>query len=443
MIADLFDKKKAKEKRWRFVQEDLNEVTDELRNPARGWYQIYTFLAEQEPDFEAQRWCLDTRDTLALVLIDIGSYRKRDLDRAALDRIHRILRFFEENQYDCIVRAVYDHEGKAFVREPVDFAQVQTHMRQIGSVIRECASSIFVFQGILLGNWGEMHGSRFFNDERMILLADILRVQKAPQTFLAVRRPVYWRRLHGGQKQKTLNCSDGMGLFDDGIFGSASHLGTFDEEGTKKRIWEEPWCRDAELEFEHRLCDQVPNGGEAVYNSGYIKALTPEQAAGELKKMQVTYLNRAHDARILNIWKEWTYPGQGVWAGKSVFDYVGAHLGYRFIIRNVRVSQIRREGRQYRVEVEIENTGFGGFYQEAEMNLEYVDRHGLPGTVVLEDQMKGWKSGEKRRLSCMAEAGRGQMTLSARRKQDGAKIRFAHQSGEEGKTVLGYLNIEC
>ena len=86
MIADLFDKKKAKEKKWRFVQEDLKEVTEELKNPARGWYQIYTFLAEQEPDFEVQRWCLDRRDTLALVLIDIGGYLVTDftIDRMSV-----------------------------------------------------------------------------------------------------------------------------------------------------------------------------------------------------------------------------------------------------------------------------------------------------------------------------------------------------------------------
>jgi len=259
VIADLFDGIREKEKKWRFVHGELTETTEELKNPARGWYQIYTFLAEQEPDFAAQRWCLDTRDTLALVLIDIGSYRKRDLDGTALDRIRQILRFFEENQYDCIVRAVYDHEGKAFVREPADFAQVQTHLRQIGSVIKECASSVFVFQGMLVGNWGAMHGSRFFNDERMILLAEILRMQKTPQTFLAVRRPVYWRRLHEGQKYRALNCWDGMGLFDDGIFGSASHLGTFAEEERKDQVWDEPWRRDEELEFEHKLCHQVPN----------------------------------------------------------------------------------------------------------------------------------------------------------------------------------------
>ena len=163
MITNWFARRKTKEQ-WHFEQSDLTETTEAFTNPARGWYQIYTFHAEQEPDFEEQRWCLNPEDSLALVLIDIGSFRKTDLGREVLERICRIICFFAENRYDCIVRAVYDHEGKAFVREPADFAQVQAHLRQIGEAMSLCSPSVFVFQGMLLGNWGEMHGSRFLDD---------------------------------------------------------------------------------------------------------------------------------------------------------------------------------------------------------------------------------------------------------------------------------------
>lgn len=438
-MKNLFGKFRLREKTWNFIPEDLTETTEELKNPARGWYQIYTFPAEREPDFEEFRWSLDRKDTLALVLIDIGSFRKVDLDITVLERIGKILSFFEENRYDCIVRVVYDHEGRAFVREPANFAQVQTHMRQIGDTIRQYASSIFVYQGMLLGNWGEMHGSRFLDAERMLKLTEILRELKAPQTFLAVRRPVYWRSLHRGQKQKALNCLDNMGLFDDGIFGSASHLGTFAEDEGKKQAWDEPWSRKQELEFENELGRQAPNGGEAVYNGGYVKSLTPERTVKDLQKMQITYLNKAHDTRLLDIWKEWHYPGQGVWNGKSVYDYVGAHLGYRLLIRDVNVSQMKGESGKYRVVVDIENTGFAGFYQEAEICLEYAGRNGLRSTVVLDSQMKGFGSGEVRRLSCVAEECDGGMFLTAKRKRDGTVIHFANQSDEEGRAVLGYI----
>ncbi len=219
MMGSLIGRLMEKGGKWSFVQGDLAEVTEEFKNPARGWYQIYTFEIEKEPDFEELKWCLNTQDALALVLIDIGSYRRKDLDEAGLERIRGILRFFESYGYDCIVRVVYDHEGKALVREPAEFTQVKTHLKQVSGVIRQCASSVFIFQGMLLGNWGEMHGSRFLDDIRMSQLAEVLRREKDPQTFLAVRRPVYWRRLHKGQKPGALDCSDGMGLFDDGIFG--------------------------------------------------------------------------------------------------------------------------------------------------------------------------------------------------------------------------------
>ena len=78
----------------RFHPAELAESTEPLSNPARGWYQIHTFLIEEEPDLEKQCWCLNPADTLALVLINIGSYKTRDLDEEALERIRRILRFF-------------------------------------------------------------------------------------------------------------------------------------------------------------------------------------------------------------------------------------------------------------------------------------------------------------------------------------------------------------
>ena len=51
-------------------------------------------------------------ETLALVLVDIGGFRERPLDLAALENIRKILAFFEQNQRDVIFRPVYDREGK-------------------------------------------------------------------------------------------------------------------------------------------------------------------------------------------------------------------------------------------------------------------------------------------------------------------------------------------
>ena len=154
--------------------------------------------------------------------------------------------------------------------------------------------------------------------------------------------------------------------------------------------------------------------------------------------MQVTYLNRAHDTRILEVWKEWKYPGAGLWKGKSIYDYVSAHLGYRFLIRKACVS-FKRKDHVYFAEIEVENTGFAGYYQEAEICLEYTDNSGVYSSEVLEPRMKGWKSKERRRLARTIEAGDGGVYLTARRKKDGAVIRFGNESDEQGRVLLGEI----
>ena len=432
---DVFGKRKTN---IGFRAAKLEESTAELSNPARGWYQIHTFLAEQEPDFEELRWCLHPKDTLAFLLIDIGYFRDRDLDQEVLDRICRIFSFFSERSYDCIVRVVYDHEGKALLREPSFFSQVVSHLGQIGKLVKEFTDSIYVFQGMLVGNWGEMHSSRFLSEARLRQMAETLRRSRGEETYLAVRRPVYWRMLHEELKRKGWAAADDMGIFDDGILGSESHLGTFGTESRKDAAWNEPWKRDDELSFETEIGRAAPNGGEAVYGGSYLQELTTEMVLDVLGKMQVTYLNRAHDTRMLEVWKEWKYPGTGVWEGKSFYDHVSAHLGYRFLVRKAYIVP-KRKHHIYHVEVEVENTGFAGYYQEAEIRLEYTDSSGADSSEVLEIRMKGWKSQEHRTLACTIEAGDGRLYVTARRKKDGAIIRFGNVSDGQGRVFLGEI----
>ena len=48
-------------------------------------------------------------------------------------------------------------------REPTLFSIVLTHMRQLGAVVRAYESDILITQGLFIGNWGEMHGSKIRN----------------------------------------------------------------------------------------------------------------------------------------------------------------------------------------------------------------------------------------------------------------------------------------
>lgn len=440
-MKNLFRKLGAGRKGWHFEEADLTEVTEEFSNPARGWYQIHTFKVEQEPDFNELEWCVNKKDTLVLVLIDIGFFQDRDLDEEALERIGRILRFFADRKYDCIVRAVYDHEGRAMEREPFFFAQVLSHLRQLCGVLEQYADSVFVYQGMLVGNWGEMHTSRFLHEDKLVQMAEVLRSGIGDRMYLAVRRPVCWRILHRSMDGEKLGYFDHMGLFDDGMFGSVSHLGTFGTLSREEASWNALWSREDELAFERELGQYVPNGGEAVYGEGFVEGMTPEGVIRELGQMQVTYLNRVYDAKILGVWKEWGCPGHSVWADKSLFDFVGAHLGYRLLVRKVSVIVKKGNGKSM-VEVEVENIGFGGVYQEAELYLESLDEREQSCIVEPMQQMEGWCSGEKRQFSWKVEPGNYELYLAARRKWDGMRIRFANLSDSEGRTFLGRIYME-
>lgn len=432
---NIFGRRKRTNSGWKLKSADLAERIEDVCNPCRGWYQIHTFAADAEPDFGELEWCLDRKDTLALVFVDIGAFRDRDLDRAALDRMGRILDFFRQNGYDMILRAAYDHQGKAVEREPYFWDQVKAHMRQIGELLQTEGEGVFVYQGLLTGNWGEMHTTRFQDEKKRKELWQILREYLPEGTYAAVRRPAYWRQLHEEQPAE-MRGGSAMGLFDDAMFASWDHLGTFGTL-TRENGWGEAWKREEELGFEEELCKTVPNGGEAVFGEETAEQLTPALVEDTLRRMHVTYLNKVYDAEILDRWKRWKYEGTEEWNGKSLYDYIGAHLGYRLVIRDVKFEELRAGGG--RMEITVENTGFAPLYQQTEFWLE--GRDGLRWLLKAEKKnpAAAWNSREIRILFCNIPLAPQELWIYGKRKADGRRIRFANGCDGSGSTKLGEL----
>lgn len=417
-----------------FCKAPIRETTEELHNPARGWYQIHYFQLEKEVDFEELKWCLGKDDMLVLLIINIGSFKEKNLDETALQRMRDILDFFALHKYDIILRVTYDHEGKAMEREPFFFSQVEAHMKQIVPIVDEFDKKIFIYQGLLVGNWGEMHTTRFLSEEKMTRLSNILRSRKHNTAFLAVRKPVQWRILHINLEKEGLPAQDDIGLFDDGILGDEFHLGTFSEETKGEVGWNHSWLPSEELEFEEELCQFVPNGGEVLFNPSYIETLGKEKIIELLRQMHITYLNRVHDSRMIYYWKQSVVTEPGLWNQKSYYDYIGAHLGYRFVIRNMEVSSKTKE--EVTVEITIENTGFAAFYQEGELILEMENHLGEISWISI-GQIKGWKSGETRTYSGQIKKEKGKLFLWANRCGDNRLIRFANETDQNGRVLLG------
>lgn len=421
-------------KRWKFQKSDLVESNAELKNPARGWYQVYTFPVEEVCRTDELVWRCNGEDTLALVLMDLGAYKDHDLDEAALANVERILRFFVDRGLDLILRFSYDHEGKALEREPFFFSRVIAHVDQLGPLLTKYAPHIFVYQGLLVGNWGEMHTSRFLDIKKLNRLAFLLNGCLGNDVYLAVRRPSYWRSMHPQFCGKESYQGVLMGLFDDAIFGSDTHLGTFALSEERKTGWESAWSLEEELIFEERLGNYVPQGGEALYEEGTTEFRTLTETVERLRRMHVSYLNRVHDIRLLEHWKKLIWTEEGPYSGMSGYDYIGRHMGYRFCVRGVSVQFSRREEEACVIRVVIENTGFARCYHETTVWLEWET---TADTSKLDLDLSSILPGEKKTGSCTAIPVSGNLYLYAERKKDGAPIRFANESEDTRRILLG------
>ena len=147
------------------------------------------------------------------------------------------LTFFEEHDKGIILRIVYDTKGRGMENEPSSIKIVKSHMKQLGSIICEhmgekksLPGKILVHQGLFVGSWGEMHGSKFLTEARMKELSDTFLEATKGSCPIAVRKPVQLRQL---SCQKTASSPykthliQTSQLFNDAIFGSETDLGTY------------------------------------------------------------------------------------------------------------------------------------------------------------------------------------------------------------------------
>lgn len=434
-----------KQKILRFEPAVLREHYEPLPNPARGWYQVYAFDVSAPVDFDKLRWCLHPQDKLALLLLDIGSCRERALSEKELARVHGLLSFFAEHTFDLIVRVVYDREGMGIKREPRTLTQVQQHMEQFGPLLEEFAEQILVVQGLFVGSWGEMHHSAFVTPTALRTLAKTLWRAMRGSCTLAVRKPVQWRLLCREEE----NPAQKVALFDDAIFGSETHLGTFADGQTPENNWTKMWSPQEELAFEEERFFALPNGGEALRG----ECLDFETIQERMRRMHIGYLNRVYDEKRIGEWKEIKVMLPGKKEPVSGFEKIGLYLGYRFVIRGVKGSRakVRRtpqtgEKTAWSLSVCVENTGFGNLTKQAVCTLVLSDESGKCVRVPVETDARTWNCGtythvqiEIPSVALASLEGRIKAGLMLQRRSDKSLIYFANGHSDDG-VCLGWFH---
>lgn len=88
-----------------------------------------------------------------------------------------------------ILRFLYDWDGQALSTEPSDLPQIKNHISQISSTVNKYADCVYILQGTLTGNTGEMNHSNYGDINQIRQIIEALDQNISSDIFLAVRTP--------------------------------------------------------------------------------------------------------------------------------------------------------------------------------------------------------------------------------------------------------------
>lgn len=363
----------------------LIESREQLKNPYCGFYHLYGYTLSEEGTGEAVSWCRNMLEndtqSIALLEINLRNYSDKALTTKALGQLGAIFSAFSTSGKQIILRFLYDWDGKAPETEPDSRLLIQSHMEQAAPVVNRYSSHIFLMQGVFTGDCGEMHNTKYGTNEDITALMNTLSEAISPDIFLSVRTPQHLRTIvgtaspisHSEKYNGTLKSR--LGLYNDGMLGNEFDCGTYgDTSFTESHDHTQKGTRKEELAFQNILCQYVPNGGEVVLDNPYNDL---RAAVSDLSQMHVSYLSCEHDGDVLTKWKHSVYAGEkgDGFNGVSGYDYIAAHLGYRFVVRDINFTRSEGINPTMTFSIVIENVGFSAAYRNFDFNVILRDNY--------------------------------------------------------------------
>jgi hypothetical protein len=367
---------------------EYSETTDELGNPYCGWYDMYGYALTDASydtfDSKTDNYLKTSADTRLIMLeINLKNFNTGSLSDNALSQLDHIISTWGSNGHNIILRFLYDWDGKAKQTEPESIDIIKTHMSQTAEIVNKYTRYVYIMQGIFVGNFAEMNNSNYMDEANMLTLANYLDSVIDKRIYLSVRTPQHLRTIlkTASLPDVAATLSSGsnsfrIGLFNDGCLGSSIDVGTYgsSDMSFSEANYTSKGSRTQEIQYQNTLCLMVPNGGEAVLDNSYNDI---DNAAIDLAAMHVSYLNSAHDMSVINKWKTQTYTGSGVFNGTTAFQYIGTHMGYRYVLRSSELS-LKTLQKTTVVKLSLDNVGFAPTYRDFNVyvNAEVTDSEG-------------------------------------------------------------------
>lgn len=325
----------------------FSESQDIIYNPKRGPYiqcstsEAYRFskIAEEEPDVRVILLTLDLKSEI----------ETEHIPQEKLEELETVLLEAKRYGFGIVFRAAYDSFTGDY--DDPSYELILGHVKQICTVLNRHTGILMGVQAGFLGPFGEWHTSQYITfdeqgtDYRTRFLKTMLD-SLDPSIPVGVRRQQFLR-----EAQEAGLDDSRLGIYNDGLFGSDSDLGTYAQEG---------YDRQAELAWSENTIQTSFNGGEMPYVTEF-SAL--ENAVAELGKLHFSYLNKYYSVDIWDDWEAEEYQGVN---GRT---YIENHLGYRLSLEQLQVSKYLIPGLSLQFNGTILNSGFSSFPQTGKMYL--------------------------------------------------------------------------
>ena len=218
----------------------LEESARELDNPYRGFYRMIGYiLSDDRKPAEAAAWCSENCDSnpypLMLLEINLKNYSNSNISTKARNQLDKILEQCLLAKKQVILRFLYDWDGQAMSTEPSDLSWIKKHISQLSSTVNKYSDCIYILQGTLTGNNGEMNNSNYGEINQIRQIMEELDQHISSDIYLAVRTPGQLRGiLRNRNPLSSTEAGNGtlqsrLSLFNDGMLGSVYDLGTYDD----------------------------------------------------------------------------------------------------------------------------------------------------------------------------------------------------------------------
>ena len=356
-----------------FYSNDFKESNLYKINPDQGFY-IPIYVTINPSDIKVN---LMKTEQIYHLRCDISQFSKEnngntdlELTQTALNNIEELLTQIKHENKNAVIRFSYDPGYDGNLDKEPSINMIETHIKQLSLVLNKFYYTITAIEAGMLGPWGEMHSSKIATEENKAKIFKLW-LENTNNIPILARTPkaifyFFGKNLDEMEEKKIKKEDEGyyLGVYNDCYLSSNTDVGTYTFNRTREINW---------LSEQNK---HLPYGGEtcSVHSMSDL-----DKAIPEMYKLGLSYLNLKYNLGVIDKWKNLTYNSSfgndSLFYNMSGFDYIKTHIGYRLVIKSIKVKY-KKEG-EFELVIEIDNVGFGNMYKEKNVDIIYTNRENV------------------------------------------------------------------